>query len=170
MLDSMVDNPRPTRAEITDVANAVIDGSDALMLSAESASGKYPFKCIETMSDIISEAEKNLDYYHLDLQREFLTVAESIAASACLTALKLNATAIVCLTTSGKTATMISSYRPRAQVIAVTHIEDTLNQLTLIWGIQTFNIKYLGSVGIGSISLSSCYGFCIIEINNKWLS
>ncbi len=145
MLDSMVDNPRPTRAEITDVANAVIDGSDALMLSAESASGNYPFKCIQTMDEIILEVEKTHKYYDLDMSREFLTVADSIAASACLSALKLNASAIVCLTTSGKTATMISSYRPKAKIFAVTHIEDTLNQLTLVWGIHTFNIKHYQS-------------------------
>jgi pyruvate kinase len=145
MLDSMVDNPRPTRAEITDVANAVLDGSDALMLSAESASGNFPFACIHTMGEIISEVEKTNDYYHLDLEKEFLTVADSIAASACLTALKLNASAIICLTTSGKTATMISAYRPKAQIIAVTHLDGTLNQLALTWGIQTFNIDHYTS-------------------------
>lgn len=142
MLDSMVENPRPTRAEITDVANAVLDGSDALMLSAESASGKYPFKCIQTMHEIITEVERNGDYfYDISMSDEFVEVAEAIAASACLTALKLKATAIVCLTTTGKTATMISSFRPKARVIAVTHLFDTLNRLELVWGIQTFSIK-----------------------------
>ena len=141
MLDSMVENPRPTRAEITDVANAVLDGSDAVMLSAESASGKYPFQCIQTMHDIISEVEKtSVHYYNMTMDNEFLSVAEAIGASSCLTALKLNASAIVCLTTTGKTATIISSYRPKARVIAATHLLPTLNRLELVWGIQTITI------------------------------
>lgn len=142
MLDSMVENPRPTRAEITDVANAVLDGSDALMLSAETASGMHPFECIRTMHDIIMEVEKTTElYYHITLEETFTETAEAIAASACLTALKLSASAIVCLTTSGKTATMISSFRPKARIIAVTSQFETLHRLELPWGIQTFAIK-----------------------------
>lgn len=142
MLDSMTENPRPTRAEITDVANAVLDGSDALMLSAESASGRYPFKCIQTMHEIILEVERNGDYYYnMTMESEFFSVAEAIGAAASLTALKLNASAIVCLTTSGRTASIISSFRPKARIIAVTHILPTLNRLELAWGIQTLKIK-----------------------------
>jgi pyruvate kinase len=138
----MTENPRPTRAEITDVANAVLDGSDALMLSAESASGHYPFKCIQTMHDIICEVERNGDYYYnMSLETEFLSVAEGIGAAASLTALKLNASAIVCLTTSGRTASIISSFRPKARILAVTHILPTLNRLELVWGIQGFSIE-----------------------------
>jgi pyruvate kinase len=141
MLDSMVENPRPTRAEITDVANAVLDGSDALMLSAESASGKYPFKCIQTMHDIILEVERAGDvYYDISLENEFLEVSESIAASSALSSLKINAPVIVCLSTTGKTATQISHFRPRAQIIAATYVPETLNRLELVWGIQTLLI------------------------------
>jgi pyruvate kinase len=142
MLESMVENPRPTRAEITDVANAVLDGSDALMLSAESASGKHPFKCIRTMHEIIKEVEKEQrNYYHISLENEFLSVAGAIGASACLSALKLNASVIVCLTTTGKTANIISGFRPKARIIAVTDKIDTLNRLELIWGLQTLPIE-----------------------------
>lgn len=143
MLDSMVENPRPTRAEITDVANAVIDGSDALMLSAETASGKYPFKCIRTMHDIIAEVERSGDlfYYDINLNEERVDAPKAIAASACLTALKMNASAIVCLTTTGKTATLISNFRPKAHVIAVTPYFESLSRLELCWGIQTFGIR-----------------------------
>ncbi len=142
MLDSMVDNPRPTRAEITDVANAVIDGSDALMLSAETASGRFPFACIRTMHEIISEVERTTDlYYDIELKGEFVEVAESIAASACVTALKMNASAIVCLTTTGKTAALISHYRPKAKIFAVTHTYEPLNRLEMVWGLQTLTIR-----------------------------
>ena len=143
MLDSMVENPRPTRAEVTDIANAVMEGSDALMLSAETASGKHPFKCIRTMHEIILEVEKNERAYYeisVDPETQFINIPEAIAASACLSALKLQASAIVCLTTTGKTATLISSSRPRSRIIAMTHLEETLNRLELTWGIQTFKI------------------------------
>lgn len=147
MLDSMIENPRPTRAEITDVANAVLDGSDALMLSAESASGKYPFKAIRTMHEIITEVEKEDDrYYKISMEHEFLSVPSAIGASASLSAMKLNAKAIVSLTTTGKTANIITSFRPQARVIAITHHIEALNRLELLWGVQTFLIKPYGSM------------------------
>lgn len=142
MLDSMVEHPRPTRAEITDVANAVIDGSDALMLSAESASGKFPFLTIKTMHEIISEVERTTDlYYDISLEGESYDIPEAIATSACLTAMKINAKAIVCFTTTGKTVTLISSYRPKAQIVALTYKIDSLNRLELVWGTQTFRVQ-----------------------------
>jgi pyruvate kinase len=141
MLDSMVHNPRPTRAEITDVANAVIDGSDALMLSAESATGQYPFEAIRTMHEIIREVESSTDVYNrISLDKEFLTESAAIAASATLTALKLDAKVICCLTTSGKTAGLIASFRPRARLVAVTDEVKVLNSLETIWGLQTLLI------------------------------
>jgi pyruvate kinase len=141
MLDSMVENPRPTRAEITDVANAVIDGSDALMLSAESASGKYPFRCIQTMHEIVTEVERTTDlYYDISLEEEYLDIPEAIAASASLTAMKIKAKALVCLSTTGKTAAMIAGFRPRCPIIAITHHFDPLNRLELVWGLQTYKI------------------------------
>jgi pyruvate kinase len=147
MLDSMVENPRPTRAEITDVANAVLDGSDALMLSAESASGKYPFRCIRTMHDIIRDVEMNdNEYYKISLDSEFLSVAGAIGASASLSALKLDAKVIVCLTTTGRTANMISGFRPKARIIAMTDNFTTLNRLELTWGIQCLPIHTYNSL------------------------
>lgn len=146
MLDSMVSNPRPTRAEITDVANAVLDGSDALMLSAESASGKYPFDCIKTMSDIILEVEKNdSNYYKMDLPDQFASQSQAIAASACITAQRLDAKYIVCLSTTGKTATQISSFRPKANVIAATRHQFALNRMELVWGVRVIYINSYNS-------------------------
>lgn len=141
MLDSMVNNPRPTRAEITDVANAILDGTDALMLSAETASGKYPAKCIATMHDIAVEVEReSSEYYIFKEHSNFESVPEAIAASSCLSSEILDASVIVCLTTTGRTATYISSFRPHAHIIAVTHLTETLNRLELVWGIQTIKI------------------------------
>lgn len=142
MLDSMVENPRPTRAEITDVANAILDGTDAVMLSAESASGKYPFKAIRTMHEIILEVEKNEEsYYKISLDNELLSTPAAIAASSVLSALKLNASAIVCLTTSGKTAQIIASFRPKAQIVAMTKDLNVLNRLEMLWGLQTLHLN-----------------------------
>lgn len=142
MLDSMVENPRPTRAEITDIANAVLDGTDALMLSAESASGRYPFKAIRTMHEIIVEVEKNEEsYYKISLDQEHLSTPSSIAASSALCALKLNAAAIVCLTTSGKTAQIIAGFRPKAQIVAITTELDVLNRLEITWGLQSLHLN-----------------------------
>ena len=169
MLESMIKNPRPTRAEVTDVSNAVLDGSDALMLSAETASGKFPVRCVQTMHEVIVEVERTIQhYYNLNVNAEFLSVAEAIAASACLTALKLDAKVIVCLTTSGKTARLIASYRPKALIFAATHIMGVLNKLELIWGIQTLTIDpYESSEGalmqIESILLS----FNLVEPGDK---
>lgn len=142
MLDSMVENPRPTRAEITDVANAVLDGSDALMLSAETASGKYPFKCIRTMHEIILEVESNAEkFYKISTDDEFISPASAVGASASLSAMKLDAKAIVCLTSTGRTANIISAFRPKARIVAVTDQFETLNRLELTWGIQTLPIR-----------------------------
>lgn len=142
MLDSMVENPRPTRAEITDIANAVIDGSDALMLSAETASGKHPFLCIRTMHEIITEVERTSDlYYDISLEDTFLDVPDAIAMAASLVAMKARAKAVVCLTTTGKTATLIAGSRPKVPIVAITHHMDSLNRLELVWGIQTHLIR-----------------------------
>jgi len=143
MLDSMVSNPRPTRAEITDVANAVLDGADALMLSAESASGQYPIKCIETMDEIIREVEASSDsiYHKLSLESELMTDPSAIAGSAAYTALKLDAKVIVCLSTSGRTAQIISGFRPKAKLVAVTDQFDVLNRMECVWGLQTLAVS-----------------------------
>lgn len=142
MLDSMVVSPRPTRAEITDVANAVLDGTDALMLSAETASGEYPIVCVQTMDEIIREVENSSAsiYHKLSLESELMNDPGAIGASAAYTALKLDAQVIVCLTTTGKTAGIIAGYRPKARLVAVTDRFDVLNRMEYIWGLQTLTV------------------------------
>lgn len=142
MLESMKENPRPTRAEVTDVVNAVLDGSDALMLSAESASGKYPMASIRTMHELILEAEKEEEIYNkINLETKIHHIPEALSVSASLCALTLDATVIVCLSTTGRTARLISRFRPKAHLLAATDDVKALRSLELCWGVQTFPIK-----------------------------
>lgn len=143
MLESMIERPRPTRAEVTDVANAVLDGTDAVMLSAETATGKYPDKCVKTMSEIILDVEQSMfkNYSSIERKPDENSVAYAVAESACLMALKVNAKLILSLTNTGTTSRLISSYRPYAKILAATHIKETLNKLELMWGVQTIFLK-----------------------------
>lgn len=144
MLESMKDNPRPTRAEITDVVNAVLDGSDALMLSAETAQGKYPIIALKTMHDLIYEVEQHEDIYNkIDLESRIQQIPEAIAVSASLCAMTLNAKVIVCLSTTGRTAKLISRFRPNACLVAATDEAQTLRSLELCWGVQTLPVKHM---------------------------
>ncbi|MFD1395492.1 pyruvate kinase [Kroppenstedtia eburnea] len=138
MLDSMQRNPRPTRAEASDVANAIFDGTDAVMLSGETASGKYPVEAVETMARISSRAEESLRYADLFQERIRaldMSIPDSISQSVVHTAGILKASAIITSTESGKTARMVSKYRPRAPIVAVTRHEQVMRHLALVWGI-----------------------------------
>jgi pyruvate kinase len=144
MLESMIHNPRPTRAEASDVANAVLDGSDAVMLSGETAMGKYPLEAVETMDKIIHLIEND----HLTSSSKFrrrqpdtkYSTAMSIGHAACDAAELINAKAIVCLTQSGLTARTIARFRPETKIIAITPKQKTLFRLALIWGIESFSV------------------------------
>ena len=138
MLDSMMRNPRPTRAEASDVANAIFDGTDAIMLSGETAAGKYPLESVQTMANIAAMTETALDYAHLlsekGLQAGHSTTA-AIGYATCTTARNLEAAAIITATESGSTARMVSKFRPETPIIAITHNEETQRKLLLNWGI-----------------------------------
>ena len=138
MLDSMIRNSLPTRAEASDVCNAIFDGTDAIMLSGESASGSYPIEAATTMSTIAKEAEAHLEYEHLLKEYAYeqsKTYADAISYSACRTSLTLNANAIVAATKSGPTATMISKYRPKCPIIAITPFDNVARSLSLNFGV-----------------------------------
>jgi pyruvate kinase len=139
MLDSMIHNPRPTRAEASDVANAIYDGTDATMLSGETAMGDYPVQSVDTMNRIARETEKSLEYDEL-IERADLTPAKTITNSichdTCKTAYELDASAIITSTRSGYTARMVSKYRPYAPIIAVTPNQKVFNKLILSWGVK----------------------------------
>ena len=140
MLDSMIRNPRPTRAEASDVANAIFDGTDAIMLSGETAIGKFPVESVSTMSKIAVHTESGLGYKKiLEDMRPLIkkTVTDAISYATCHTAYELGADAIITATQSGQTARMVSKYKPKAPIIAVSSRQQVANQLTLTWGVRT---------------------------------
>ncbi|OGI19462.1 MAG: pyruvate kinase [Candidatus Melainabacteria bacterium RIFCSPHIGHO2_02_FULL_34_12] len=130
MLESMINSPKPTRAEVSDVANAIFDGTDAIMLSGETASGKYPALTVETMHKIALEAESVAPRLRHDVK----TVQENLARSACELAERVKATAIASFTLSGTTAKLVSKQRPPVKVLALTQNEMVSRQLSLCWG------------------------------------
>lgn len=143
MLDSMIRNPRPTRAETNDVANAVLDGTSAVMLSGETASGKYPVEAVETMRKIIEYTESTID--HDEILENRIKVVEnsmtnSIGRSACVIARDLHANAIITATTSGNTSKAIAKFRPETPIIASTPFEKIKNQLSLVWGVRPVKV------------------------------
>jgi pyruvate kinase len=138
MLDSMIRNPRPTRAEITDVANAIYDGTSAIMLSGETSVGKYPVESLLTMSKIAMQTERDIDYVQrFNDARSTVSrnVTNAVSRAACETAHILGAAAIVSVTKSGHTANMVSRYRPACPILATTASEKVYNQLSLSWGV-----------------------------------
>lgn len=138
MLESMIVNPRPTRAEVSDVANAIFDGADAIMLSGETAAGKYPVEVVETMSRIAARAEKSLPYEEILRQKRMegtLTVADAISYATCATAMNLDASAILTATHTGHTARLISKYRPQSKIVACTSESKILYKLIMVWGV-----------------------------------
>ena len=139
MLDSMIRNPRPTRAEVTDVANAVYDGTDAVMLSGETAQGKYPVEALKMMVQIVENTESHLDYDVLlkkAQQHRRQSISSAIGFSTVATADNLDAKCIVAPTMSGATAKVVSKFKPRADVIGVSPDEATLRRMQIYWGVR----------------------------------
>jgi pyruvate kinase len=139
MLDSMQRNPRPTRAEASDVANAIIDGTDAIMLSGETAAGIYPVESVATMNKIAERTENSLDYRSIVSQRSRerqANMTEAISQAVAFTSINLGVKAVLAPTESGNTAKMIAKYRPGVSIIAVTSQLATAQKLTLVWGVR----------------------------------
>ena len=141
MLDSMMRNPRPTRAEVSDVANAVFDGTSCVMLSGETAGGKYPVEALAAMVGIVTEAEQSIHYWNRFMRRQIVSASninDAITHTCCLTAKDLDAVAILAATDSGHTARMISRFRPACPVAALTTREKVRRQLSICWGVIPF--------------------------------
>lgn len=149
MMESMIDNARPYRAEITDVANGVLDGADALMLSGETSIGKFPIEVVKTMVKIIRATEKDQTIYHKNLvpdEDSTTFLSDAICFNACKMAEDVEARAINGMTFSGYTAFMISSYRPKAAIYIFTSNKAILNTLNLLWGVEVFYYdKFVGT-------------------------
>lgn len=149
MLESMIENPRPTRAEASDVANAIFDGTDAVMLSAETASGRYPKEAVAIMARIIVEAESNMGEFTLPRRRRdrrIMTVSESICEAVAHAAEDLHMGAIAVFTETGNTARLISKYRPKATIYAFSHRPAVCNRMNLLWGVY----PVLGEPGLSA--------------------
>ncbi|MBO0910422.1 MAG: pyruvate kinase [Acidobacteria bacterium] len=139
MLESMIENPRPTRAEASDVANAIFDGTDAVMLSAETASGRYPREAVSMMARIVVEAERNMAESGQLRRRpkdRVLSISETICESVAHAAEDLDMAAIAVFTETGNTARMISKYRPKAKIYAFSHLPAVCNRMNLLWGVD----------------------------------
>jgi pyruvate kinase len=142
MMESMIDNITPTRAEVNDVANAVLDGADAVMLSGETSVGKHPVAVIDAMDKIIRDVETDDSLYHYEyppaednLDRY---ITDSVCFNSCRLAQRINATGIVTMTFSGYTGFKIASFRPKADIFVFTGNENILNMLSLVWGVNVF--------------------------------
>lgn len=148
MLDSMMRNPRPTRAEVTDVANAILDGSSAIMLSGETAAGKYPIESVKTMYNIAIRTEESLDYGEIlnsKVAISEVSTTNAIGKATCTTAMDLGASAIITATSSGYTSKAISKFRPKAPIIAATTTESVMRRLSLVWGVYPVLSPYSNS-------------------------
>ena len=144
MLDSMMHNPRPTRAETTDVANAIYDGTTAIMLSGETANGDYPLEALMTMDRIATRTEEDIDYagrLKKTETQEYLDITSAISHATCTTAVDLHARAIVTVTMSGGTASRISKYKPGCPILGCTSDERVLRQMNILWGVKPMLIS-----------------------------
>jgi pyruvate kinase len=141
MMESMIDRVKPNRSEITDVANAVLEGADAVMLSGETASGQHPRLVVETMSKIIEEVEKEEIVYNRNLIPQAHSpsfLSDALCYNACKISEDVRANAIIGMTQSGYTGFMLSSFRPHAPLYIFTKTQSLVNQLSLSWGVQAF--------------------------------
>jgi pyruvate kinase len=153
MLESMTENPRPTRAEASDVANAIFDGSDAVMLSAETASGKYPVEAVSMMAGIIEEAEASITEFPRPAPQEKLKVAETIAELVCHACRELHMRLIAVFTHSGFTARLVSRYRPLVPIVAFCPEAETRRRMALIWGVRPRSIPNVAKIdGLAAIA------------------
>ena len=155
ILDSMIERPVPTRAEVSDIANAILDGADALMVTGETAAGKHPEKVIQVLNSVINETESAIDYqeFYIEPDHEKINTAQAISHAACSVVEDQDIKILVTMTHSGSTARMASRYRPNAKIIAMTPIIEICRQLSIVWGVNPILVdKYNSSNEIPDIA------------------
>jgi pyruvate kinase len=151
MLESMIENPRPTRAEATDVANAVLDGTDALMLSGETAAGKFPIEAVKTMARIAERTEPYFDNAGLErrfqekVRKEGIDHTDAIAHAVAQLAWRIKPAAIVTTTTSGQTPKLVSKFRPKTAILCATWKERVQRRMAVVWGVETVMVEHPNS-------------------------
>lgn len=164
MLESMIYNPRPTRAEVSDVANAIYDGASAIMLSGESAAGTYPIESVETMVKIALTTEEEIAKKEKQIiLKDRYSISETIALSSVASAQSVNAAAIICFTESGETAKKISFKRPTCPILAVTSDDKVVRQLMLVWGVYPAKLSK-------DFTFDMMLNMCIDEVINKGIA
>ena len=171
MLDSMIRNPRPTRAEASDVSNAVLDGTDAVMLSGETASGNYPVQAVATMRRIVDRAEGELGLWGNHLTREQnpkelegLPVPDAVSGAAVLIAKQIKAPAILCLSRSGLTAKMISKHRPECPILGLTPSQQTWRELALWWGVTPVRLSEMSDINVAAReAINTCVNMKLLK-------
>jgi pyruvate kinase len=143
LLDSMIERPVPTRAEISDIANSILDGADALMVTGETAIGKHPIKVIKVLIKVINETERSINYknYFISKDHKILNTAKAISHAACSVAQDQGINTLVTMTHSGSTARMVARYRPESRIIAMTPFKFIARQLEIIWGVKAFVVS-----------------------------
>lgn len=170
MLDSMIRNPRPTRAEVNDVAQAVFDGASAVMLSGETASGKYPVEALETMASIAFHVEEHLPYWDTFRSLEIShsgNIGSAISRACCTTAMELSAKAIVTVTQRGITAKAVSRFQPGCPILALTVDERTRRLLSLVWGVETALVPVVDSTDrLLNLARSQAWDLGYVEEND----
>ncbi len=172
ILDSMTKRPVPTRAEVSDIANAILDGADALMVTGETAVGKHPVKVIKVLSRVILETEENINYKNFikDISKKRLNTAQAISHAACTVTSKQGINKIITMTHSGSTARMVSRYRPSAKIIAMTPFKETCRQLGIVWGVSPLLVEnYNTSDDIPLIVNAMLMGKKILRKNEKYV-
>ena len=171
MLESMIDNLVPTRAEVSDVANSILDGADTLMVTGETAMGNHPIDVINVLSDVIKETEKTVKYYSRAIGKDTVdSTAGAISHAACTIAKDLDIRSIVTMTQSGGTARMVSSFKPLANIYAMTTLKTTFRSLSIIWGVIPVLIdNYNSSDEMPEIAKKKLIDLGVIDKNEKFV-
>jgi pyruvate kinase len=169
MLETMIERPEPTRAEASDVANAILDGTSALMLSAETAVGRYPVEAVSTMTRIARAVEPSLGYRHqLPSALEEPTVGRAMSNAACDLAEALGAKAILVPTFTGRTASAVARLRPRRPVVALTHVQASLQHMAIEWGVTPLEIPEVTDVEeLWRISIDTARDAGVVESGDR---